>query len=378
MKGVLRVLSKELTELLVNPRILVLSFLVPPAVLLLVGQLDTRPPEVRVMMSGLAECDDLRAGGRGESPAAAVYQHLSELSYVRVTCEPERESDTFSRVSDADVDLLLNVASEDRDEWSMYIADTNPKRAAAYLELANAIRISQVLEDAADASQRALYNFNVFGMLPLRPALIYYPQAVDRSHALLPGTFALIACLLAFVLAAPSLSRERAERTLEVLLGAPRINGGVILAGKILFSVLVSLAAASLMLFVAGAAYGLLAQEHIAGFLLSLTLPVLSSSLLGFAVSSFAGSQAQTVMASAVYFFCLLLLTGFLYPLEASSVVIRTASSLLSLTYFLDAANAWFFGAGAPSVVSLGPLFVQSAAYSALAWLALRRLLRQI
>ena len=40
-------------------------------------------------------------------------------------------------------------------------------------------------------------------------------------------------------------------------------------------------------------------------------------------VSALARSQVQTVMASAIYFFCLLLLSGFLYPREAGTAAIQ-------------------------------------------------------
>ena len=48
------------------------------------------------------------------------------------------------------------------------------------------------------------------------------------------------------------------------------------------------------------------------------------------------------------------------------------------LTYFLDTANAWFFGADALSVLPLPQLVAQVAIYAVLLWLAWRRLARRI
>jgi ABC-type multidrug transport system permease subunit len=219
---------------------------------------------------------------------------------------------------------------------------------------------------------------SALGAVPLQPALLYYRQTWDRSLAQLPMTFSLIVCFLAFIIAAPSLIRERELHTLEILLGAPGIRGITVLIGKILLPVIVSLFAAVIMLVLVQVVYGLYVKADMAGFLLFMALPILSSTLLGLLVSALARSQVQTVMASAIYFFCLLLLGGFLYPAEASSSAIQVITRFVGLTFLVDPANAWFFGAEPFRALPLVPLAIQCVVYAALAAIAWQHKLRGI
>jgi ABC-type multidrug transport system permease subunit len=476
MRGIFKVLAKDAAELLASPRMLVLSFVVPPVILLLVGQLNLHPPALKVWMSGLADCEALRgygavpaageakddfgagflpltltpeqslslgAGGNpgvivvtvepgsaaqtaalqggdmivaangsaiarpedfekaiggakagdkialtviragqqqaleariasAEPPELAVFRYLRELSYVKLTCWPNAERDPFASLAGEDVDLLLNIEDAKKGRWAIYVKETNPGRVAWLLELAQGIRLAQA------TGVPVQYKLSALGALPLRPALLYHPQSADKSLALLPMTFSLIVCFLAFIVAAPSLIRERELHTLEILLGAPGIGGRTILVGKALLPIVVSLFAGTFMLVVVQAVYGLYVKADVALFLLFLVLPILSSTLLGLLVSALARSQVQTVMASAIYFFCLLLLSGFLYPTDAGAAGIQLITRAFGLTYLLDPANAWFFGADPFSNLPLTPLILQCLVYAALAGIAWRRQLRQI
>jgi len=470
MRGVLKILAKDAAELIANPRMLVLTLVIPPLILLLVGQLNKRPAAVKVRISGLAECDalrgyqgtrtiqaDLGAGflplnltpeqrqclgspdgtgvlvsaikpggtaaeatmqegdllvaidgspiatpsdvdtaigaarpgddvaltvirqgaqqdlsaklGASEPPESAVFRYLDALSHVTVDCWPAAERDPFRSISSEGTDLLLNI---EEGRWALYTAETNPRRMGRVLDLAQGIRL------AHSTDIPVYYKLSALGALPLRPALLYYPQSMDKSLALLPMTYSLIVCFLAFILAAPSLIRERELHTLEVLLGAPGINGRTVLVGKTLLPIGVSLFAGIVMLVVVQAVYGLYVKADVVLFLLFMVLPILSSTLLGLLVSALARSQVQTVMASAIYFFCLLLLSGFLFPTEAGANAVQLVTRLFGLTYLLDPANAWFFGADPFRDMHLMPLLIQCLVYAALAGFTWRSQLRKI
>jgi ABC-type multidrug transport system permease subunit len=318
-----------------------------------------------------------------EPPEVVVFRYLRELSYVNVDCWPVAEGDPFGSLSrqdlsGKDIDLLLNVTFEGG-PWEIYVAETNPRRVAWLLNLAHGIRLVRGEVEDSKIGAPLLYKVGPLGgPLPLRPALLYYPQSADTSLALLPSTFSLIVCFLSFTVAAPSLIRERELHTLEILLGAPGIRGHTVLVGKTLLPVGVSLLASLVMLVVVQAVYGLYVKADVVLFLLFMVLPILSSTLLGLLVSALARSQVQTVMASAIYFFCLLLLSGFLYPTEAGTPAIQTVTRSLGLTYLLDPASAWFFGAEPFRNLSWLPLVIQCLVYAALAGLAWRKQLRRM
>ena len=368
---------KDATELLLTPRLLWLGFVVAPAILLLVGQLNVRAPRLDVLVTGGGLCTDVpNAGQEGADAQADAMRFLREISHVTVHCEPRIETDPFARLAKDRVDLLI-VRSSER-PWTLYINETNPWRIAWQMELARGIQLANQHMTGVDSAAMAIYKMNALGAIPLQPAHLYYPQAASKKLSLVPMSYSLIVCFLAFIVAAPSLVRERELHTLEILLGTPGITGTSILIGKVLLPAIVSLIAAIVMLVLVHIVYGLYIKAGVAGFLLYLLLPILSSTLLGLLVSALARSQVQTVMASAIYFFCLLLLSGFLFPPEVSSVAVQAIARLFGLFFLIDTANAWFFGASLQGKLPLVPLAAQCALYAWLTTLAWRRQLRRI
>jgi ABC-type multidrug transport system permease subunit len=341
------------------------------------------PDDVETVIGGARPGDDvaltvIRGGvpqnltarlGASEPPESAVFRYLDALSHVTVDCWPAAERDPYRSISSEGTDLLLNI---EEGRWALYTAETNPRRMERVLNLAQGIRL------AHSADIPVYYKLSVLGALPLRPALLYYPESADSSLALIPMTYSLIVCFLAFILAAPSLIRERELRTLEILLSAPGIDGRTVLIGKTLLPIAVSLFTGIVMLAVVQAVYGLYVKSNVVLFLLFLILPILSSTLLGLLVSALARSQVQTVMASAIYFFCLLLLSGFLFPTEAGATGIQLVTRLFGLTYLIDPANAWFFGADPFRDLHWMPLAVQCLVYSGLAAITWRSQLKKI
>lgn len=377
MKAALRVLAKDLAELVLSPRALVALLAVPPLILVLVGLLQKRPPTVELLVAGLGDCELEESI---DETATATYRYLRELAWVELACDPDTEREPLRRLEEGRFDMLLNLDEAEEGRWVIHVDETRPRRVRWLLKLAHGIQLSRREVSEAEGAILIFYKLSTLGALPLRSALLYYPDSERSSVAMLPSTFGLIICFLPFVIAAPSLIRERESHTLEILLGAPGMRGDSILLGKCLLSVSVALLSALLMLLTVQTTYHLYVKAGSVVFLLFLILPVLSSVLLGLTVSALARSQTQTVMAAAVYFLCLLLLTGFLYPTEGSGMAIQILSRFFGLTFLLDRANAWMFGADFRQGLAepVRALALQCGVYAAIAWLAWRRQLRRV
>ena len=98
------------------------------------------------------------------------------------------------------------------------------------------------------------------------------------------------------------------------------------------------------------------------------------------AIPILARTQAQAGMASALYFLAITLLTGFLLPLDASSVLIRGLSLLFPLTGVMPVFKSWVVGADPGSAYgsALGLLLAQCVVYGVAALGALRYAMRRI
>ena len=105
-----------------------------------------------------------------------------------------------------------------------------------------------------------------------------------------------------------------------------------------------------------------------------------ASGALGLTVSSLATSQSLAILSVGIYFLALILISGFIFPIQEGSVLIRVLAHLLPLTFILPELRSWMFGAGSAvlKLDSLAWLSGQAVVYGALAALAFGRLLRRV
>jgi hypothetical protein len=385
VKGVLRALIADFSWLLSGYRGIALIVLLPVVLLVLVGQLRTRAETFAFGVAGRPTAGTL--GAERLDRAIQVWEQLSALE-VRRLARPQM--DPLRALRQADLDLLLNVGDADTTCWRIYTAETDPARAAVLQQIAASIERSVLL--IATAQQQALQAFCPpavdepeatkaaadvkpeaektggeagrvavelstslvgFSVFPPVTFSAYYPRALNRRLALLPMTIALVISFVPFVLAVSSLIREKEAHTLEILLSAPEIDGRALFVAKTLLPVALTLFNVLTMVVLVDVLFGLHAKGAAGRTLLMLVPAVTSASLLGVAASTFVTSQTQAVMTSALYFFALTLLTGFITPLAEASLIVRVMSRLLPLSYALPLLNNWFFGADLAATASL-------------------------
>ncbi len=126
---------------------------------------------------------------------------------------------------------------------------------------------------------------------------------------------------------------------------APYITMPRLLAGKCLTPVAVAMVQFLLLIVCAQSIYGLEVKPGVLEVVLFLLPALLGSTLAGLSVSALANSQTQAMVAAALYFLALALLTGFLLPLGEASTLVRTMSKFFPLTFVLPVVRAWMFGA---------------------------------
>ena len=384
--GAWRVFHQDLVHLLEGFHGIVLVFLLPPLVLGLVGQLGVRAPSLEVLVAGSPRSDD-----------QAVYDEfvalLGDISTVNVHTTDDLAQDPLPELKARGLDLVINLEGDDPGEWVMYTgAESRPRlssvrrfvagleRALRVIEEWSGERDPEAAEDLADETERWATELGALGSFTPRQMLAYYPRVLDRTIDLAGGTLVIIICFLPFVLAAPSLIREKEAHTFEVMLSAPGIDGTTVFTGKCLFVLIVTLVELLLLIVVAESVYSIQVKP---GFviMLGLFLPaVLVSAFLGLAVSSLVRAQAQVGMASALYFLAITLFTGFFVPLDESSVVVRALSQLFPSTFVMPVFKAWTVGADPLRAYfpALGGLWLQCGVYGAASIAIFRYAMRRI
>jgi ABC-type multidrug transport system permease subunit len=378
VRTTLRLLAAELHALLYSVRGVLLAIVLPAVILALVGQLRVRPPSYRILVAGSAT-----AGGPHDADTQAMLSLLREMSRLENSAPVLHP---YHVLRDRQLDAVLNIGDLGTDGWTLYTAETRAVRLAGLEDLA--ARLQRALDRRGARSAEAtpepideqLDDAIALGVVRPDAVHAYYPRAADQSLGVLAITIALIICFLPFALAAPSLIRDREERTLEMALVAPGVRWWSVLAAKLCAAPVVGLFTVLLLMVLSQTLYGVYFKPGMGALLVLAAAGMLAATTLGLAVSAAATAQSQVTAASGLYFLALIVFTGLLIPLSESSSLIAVLSHALPVTFVYPAVQAWMVG-DALAGVAVGDvawLIVQAGAYGAAAAYLFRRIVRAL
>jgi ABC-2 type transport system permease protein len=163
---------------------------------------------------------------------------------------------------------------------------------------------------------------------------LYNPDLVDVWF-FLPAIVGVLVLQVGLILTSTAVVREKEMGTLEQLIVTPVSRLGLIL-GKAAPYTAVGLLDFYLIVGVGHAVFGVpIAGSH-ALLLLAAVLYVAAIVSLGLVISTFARTQQQAIFLSVFILLPSVLLSGFIFPVEAIPAVVRPLSYALPLTYFLE------------------------------------------
>jgi ABC-type multidrug transport system permease subunit len=381
MHAALRALGAELHALLHSVRGVLLAIVLPAVILVLVGQLRVRPPSYRILVAGTAT-----AVGPAHDDVEAVLGLLREMSRFEIVEDSAPAADPFEVLRDRQLDAVLNVGDLGSEGWSFYTAETRAVRLAGLEDLAARLQRTLGVRGARPSSASPATITDEFedavALGVVRPDAMhsYYPRAADQSLGVLAITVALIICFLPFVLAAPSLIRDREEHTLEMVLVAPGARWWSVLVAKTGAAVVVGLFTLALLTVLTQTLYGVYLKPGSTVLFVLAAAGMVASTALALAVSAAATSQSQVTAASGLYFLALIVFTGLLVPLSESSPMIVAISRALPVTFVYPAVQSWMVGDGSSAfaVIDVAWLAAQATMYGGIAVYLFRRTTREL
>jgi len=161
----------------------------------------------------------------------------------------------------------------------------------------------------------------------------YNPNLEYRWFSL-PSLVAITATLGSLIVTALSVAREREQGTLEQLLVSP-LTPGLIIVGKVVPAIFVSLAQATLLALIAVFVFGVPLRGSV--LLLYLGLVCYSLSLAGFGIfiSSLCETQQQAFLGVFSFMVPAIMLSGFIAPVENMPVALQTLALANPVRHFL-------------------------------------------
>lgn len=163
----------------------------------------------------------------------------------------------------------------------------------------------------------------------------WYNPDMRSADFMVPGLIGVIIQLITVLVTALSVVREREFGTMEQLLASP-LRRWEIVVGKLTPPLITTYIIITISLLLAYFVFGVAIKGNII-LLYFLTFPFLLVALgIGIFISTIAKNQLQAMQMSFFFFLPSIMLSGFIFPIDAMPNVIRQICYAIPLTYFLN------------------------------------------
>jgi len=355
MRRIREIIRKEFLQLRRDRRLLPMLFVAPVIQLMLLGYAATTD----LKNVPVAVCDlDRSAASRELLASVSASGDFVVRYYVDTPDELNRHLD--ENRADLGVvipaDFARKVTSGEGESVQVLVDGSQTNATIALSQMASAMGqyaqglVIQRFEKAGRRIERA--------QVEAATRVWYNPDLTSRNF-MVPAVLALILMVITTVITSMAIVRERESGTIEQIIVTP-IRPSQLIVGKLVPFALIGLIEALLVISVAVFWFQVPLRGSVA-LLFALTLLfLLTTQGLGLFVSTVSHTQQQAMM-TAVFFIMLpmILLSGFVFPIEDMPRSIQYITYLMPLRYFLVIVRGIFLkGVGVkvlwPQVVALG------------------------
>ncbi len=337
------IIRKEFQQLFRDRRMLALLFISPIVQIVLLGyaaNMDVRDMplavcdqdrtvESRLLVEGFLRSGSFAAGGSFEDAAAAEQCIALGGASVALVIPPG-----YGKSVSGGRSASLQLLADGSESQSAAIGLTH----AALI--VSAVFTRQTGNALSSMEPGTLARIRLVSVEP-KIRVLYNPTLASRNF-MVPGVLAMILMVVTIVLTSVSIVKEKELGTLEQLNVTP-ITPGQLIAGKLAPFAVLSILIISLVLGASLALFGIAVRGSILVLYALSLLFMLTTLGLGLFISTIAGSQQQAMML-AIFFFILpmVILSGFVFPIESMPPVIGAVTYIFPLRYYFIIIRALF------------------------------------
>jgi ABC-2 type transport system permease protein len=331
MRAVLSIIWKEFVQLRRDPRLFPVIFISPVLQLLLLGYAANL--DVRDIPSVVCDMDRSQAS-RGFVDGFANSGYFS----VRARVERMEDIDRFLDSGRAAMAFVVPRGFGDKlaggkQASVMIIADGAESQSAT-------IGVNYATMIAGRYTQRVILDkFERIKASGVRPVLVdsevrvwYNPELRSRNF-MIPGVLGLILMIMTLSLASMGIVREKENGTMEQLIVTP-IRPHQLIVGKLLPFVLIGLVEAAFVVAVAKWWF-LIPVRGSVPLLFALSLAFMLNTLgIGLFISTISRTQQQAMFTTIFFIMPMILLGGFVFPIENMPRFFQFVSHAIPTRYF--------------------------------------------
>jgi ABC-2 type transport system permease protein len=322
------VARKESLHILRDPATLFFALFIPVLELFMLGYaIDTNIRDVRTAILDDADTQESRA-------LIQRFDNSTSFMFVaRVYSEKELNDAIVSGRARVGLwiprDYSKKILAREKAQFLLLVDGSESNVAASSLNVAGALALREALDQVLSPGQD----------LPVEvaPQVLFNPDT-RSANFFIPGLMVVMCQMMAIMLSANAIVREKENGTLEQLFMTP-VRAGELILGKLIPYLFLTLLEFCTILGIMNTVF----QVPIHGYvftLLALTLPFIFSMLgLGLWISTqvstreAAGQMAMGTMMPSIF------LSGYVFPLDSMPLVFRYLAQIFPTTWLIDAAR---------------------------------------
>jgi len=325
MRILREVIKKEFLHIIRDPRTLIIVLGIPLVQILLFGYVITN----EIKDAGIAVYDkshDAVTARLTDKILSSGYFHL-----VRNISSVDQIEESFKAGNIREVIVFGSDFAErlgrGEDAQLQLITDASEPNTARLMENYTRGIIQNFMEEirpGADLKQPV--------SVPVR--MLFNPE-LKGVFMFVPGVMALLLTLISAMITSLSITREKEQGTMEMLLVSPFRPSHIIL-GKVIPYVVISLINAVVIVILANTVFGLPVRGNLLLLLSECILFVTTALSMGIFISTLTSSQLVAMMISMVGLMMpTMLLSGFIYPIKNMPGLLQLVTNIIPARWFI-------------------------------------------
>ena len=332
MKHIFAFVRKEFIQLRRDPRLITFIIMMPVVLFILFGlALKLEPENVRMAYVDLDRSlfSDLIKTNIWSDGYFKLYEVKDKQTIIDEIRRGKAKAGLF-----IDKDFSEKLTENEQPWVKMYVDGTMPSLATAMDNKKGSITDEKVTNDMYFQDPDAEPVVIAADPFKLDLEILFNPDK-HETWFFLPGIIGVLIMQIALILTSTAIVRERENNTLEQVIVSPITRTQFIL-GKTIPYVLIAFIDFYLILLLGWHIFDIPLPISQALLLLLAVIYVTGLIAMGLAISTISQTQQQAIFISIFILIPSILLSGFIFPLEAMPAYIRPISYILPFTYFVE------------------------------------------